>query len=130
MKNISNKLLREFGLIFGIGFPVTIGCLLPYLFGHALRFWTLWYRIVVVFLSIFFPKKLLVPYLFWMQLGNVLASINSRIIFGLVFFCVFLLPISFIMRMFGYDPLKKKFNNDISYREIKEKHKINFKKIF
>lgn len=129
MKNISNKLLREFGLIFGIGFPVIIGCLLPYLFGHALRFWTLWPGIVVVFLSIFFPKKLLVPYLFWMQLGNVLASINSRIIFGLVFLCI-LLPISFIMRMFGYDPLKKKFNNDISYREIKEKHKTNFKKIF
>ena len=42
-----------------------------------------------------------------MDLGKALGWINSRIILGLVFIIV-LQPIAFIMKSFGYDPLKLK----------------------
>ena len=64
-----------------------------------------------------------------MVLGLVLGWINSRIILGLVFFLV-LQPIALIMKFVGYDPLKIKKSNEISYREDKSNYKINLTKLF
>ena len=41
-----------------------------------------------LFISEFAPKILRRPYQGWMQIGNLLASINSCIIFGIVFVAV------------------------------------------
>ena len=65
----------------------------------------------------------------WIKIGLALGWINSQIILGLVFLSV-LIPISFIMKLFGYDPLKKKKNNVLTFREIKENHKVDLTKIF
>ena len=65
----------------------------------------------------------------WMRFGLALGWVNSRIILGLVFIIV-LQPIALIMRMFGYDPLRKKRDNKRSYREIKENHNTNLTTIF
>ena len=51
-----------------------------------------------------------------MALGLALGWINSRIILGLVFFLV-LQPIAFLMKFVGYDPLKTKKGNEMSFRE-------------
>ena len=64
-----------------------------------------------------------------MKLGLILGWLNSRIILGVVYLIV-LLPIAYIMRIFGYDPLRLKKFNEKSYREIKTNHKINLNKIF
>ena len=54
---------------------------------------------------------------------------NSHIILGLIFILI-VIPISLIMKIFRYEPLKRKRNNLTSYREIKEGWVINLKKIF
>ena len=64
-----------------------------------------------------------------MALGLALGWINSRIILGLVFVIV-LQPIAFLMRLSGYDPLKKRKNKEISYRENKYNQKVNLTRIF
>ena len=64
-----------------------------------------------------------------MKLGHVLGWVNSRIVLGLVFLFV-LQPIAFIMKLFGYDPLRKKKGKENTYREIRSNHKIDLRKIF
>ena len=112
-KNISEKILREFGLIIGFLFPILIGWILPSLGGHPFRLWTLWIGIPSLILAILRPGILLYPYRFWMKLGLILGWINSRIVLMLVFLIV-LQPIAFIMRLLGHDPLRTKKSGEES----------------
>ena len=127
--SISPKQLREFGLLIGVGFPLIVGWIIPVLSGHLFRFWSLWIGIPSFILGILRPRFLFYPYKVWMFLGLVLGWINSRLILGLVFLLV-LQPISLIMKIFGYDPLKKKKSTVLTYRENKENIKVDLKRIF
>ena len=116
---ISKKQLREFGLLIGFGFPILIGWLLPSLFGHQFRTWTLWIGVPGLLIGFTAPRLLHYPYKGWMLLGHVLGWINSHIILGLVFIFI-LQPIAFIMRLFKYDPLKINRLNKETYKENNE----------
>ena len=130
MNKLSNdKTLREFGLVFGFGFPLIFGFLLPFIFSHTLKDWTIFVGLPFLFLAITKPHLLFYPYKIWMKIGNSLAWINSHIILGLIFILI-VIPISIIMKIFRYDPLKRKRNNLPSYKEKKEEWVINLKKIF
>ena len=127
--DVSTKQLREFGFLLGIGFPIFIGWILPFIFGHEFRIWTFYVGLPSLFLGIIKPRALFYPYKFWMRLGLSLGWVNSRIILGLVYILI-VLPIAFIMRTFGYDPLRKKQNNNKTFRESKSGHKIDLTRIF
>mgnify|MGYP001250303265 CR=1 FL=1 len=127
---ISDRQLRQFAYLVGIILPILIGWLLPALFGHNFRLWTLLISIPILILGLISPKQLLFPYKSWMLLGEILGWFNSRIILGLVFILV-LQPISLIMKIFGYDPLRRRFNNDVkSYRENKHSNNTDLNRIF
>ena len=126
---ISKKQLREFGLLIGFGFPILIGWLLPSLFGHQFRTWTLWIGVPGLLIGFTAPRLLHYPYKGWMLLGHVLGFINSHIILGLVFIFV-LQPIAYIMRLTGYDPLKTKRKVEKTYREVRKDKNIDLKRIF
>ena len=128
-KSISEKQLREFGLLIGFGFPIFVGWILPAIGGHLFRSWTLWVGIPFFILGIVKPLSLFYPNKAWMALGYALGYVNSRIILGLVFLVV-LLPIAMFMRAFGYDPLRKKKRNASTYRENKKNHTIDLTRIF
>ena len=127
--SISKKQLREFGLLLGLGFPIFIGWIIPVIGGHFFKSWSLWVGVPFLSLGIFKPRLLFYPYQAWMKLGHVLGWVNSRIILGLVFIVV-LQPIALIMRVFGYDPLRKKKGNKRSYREDKDIQNMNLTRIF
>ncbi len=130
MKNsISKKQLREFGFLIGFGFPLLIGWLLPAIGGHLFRSWTLWVGSSAFVLGVLNPLMLLYPYRAWMKLGYVLGWLNSRIVLGLIFFLV-LQPIAMVMKLFGHDPLRKKWNKSKTYKEINQDHKIDLTRIF
>ena len=126
---ISKKQLREFGLLIGFGFPILIGWLLPSLFGHQFRTWTLWIGVPGLLIGFTAPQLLHFPYKGWMLLGHVLGWINSHIILGLVFIFV-LQPIAYMMRLTGYDPLKTKRKVGKTYREVRKDKNIDLKRIF
>ncbi|MBO8232704.1 hypothetical protein CU311_08335 [Prochlorococcus marinus str. MU1402] len=126
---ISKKQLREFGMLIGLVFPILIGWLLPLLFGHEFRTWTLWVGIIGLVLGLTSPRLLYYPYKGWMAIGLTLGWFNSRIILSLVYIIV-LLPISFVMRLIGYDPLRRRRKGDKSYRENKQKHQTDLTRIF
>ena len=127
---ISNKKLRKFGMIIGFGLPIIIGLLIPFLRGHLYKIWTFWIGCPFLILGLIKPKILYYPYKTWIALGHILGWINSRIILGLVFILV-LIPIAFIMKVLGYDPLKKYHKKNIlnSYRELKT-NKIDLNRTF
>ena len=127
--SIAKEQLREFGFLIGFGFPILIGWLLPAIVGHGFRAWTLWVGVPSLILVILKPSFLFYPYKAWMKLGHALGWINSRIILGLIFLIV-VQPIAFIMKLFGYDPLRKKKIHGLSYREKKEGVEIDLKRIF
>ncbi len=126
---ISKKQLREFGLLIGFGFPILIGWLLPSFFGHAFREWTLWVGIPGLILGVTAPRLLHYPFKFWMALGLALGWVNSRIILGLVFVIV-LLPIAVIMRIIGYDPLRRVRKGEKTYRENIQNRQTDLTRIF
>ena len=126
---IPKKQLREFGLLIGFGFPILIGWLIPSIFGHENRSWTLWIGFLGLILGFSAPQLLYYPYKSWMALGHVLGWINSYIILGLVFIFV-LQPIAFVMRLTGYDPLRTKRKEEKTYREVRKDHKIDLNRIF
>ena len=128
-KNISKKILREFGFLISFTFPILIGWFLPLIGGHPFRAWTLWISIPSLIIAILKPVILFYPYKVWMKIGNILGWINSHFILGLVFLFI-LLPISMIMKVIGYDPLKLKKISQKSYRETKIHHKVDLRKIF
>ena len=128
-KSISKKQLRQFGFLLGFGFPIIIGWLIPTITGHLFRSWTLWVGCPALILGILKPSLLFYPYKGWMALGLALGWINSKLILGLVYLII-LQPIAIFMKIFGYDPLKKKKNNQKSYREIKKDENFDLTRIF
>ena len=128
-ETISKKQLREFGLLIGFGFPILIGWLLPALFGHEFRAWTLWIGIPGLILGLVAPRLLHYPYKVWMALGHALGWVNSHIILGLVFIVV-LQPIAYVMRLTGYDPLKRRRKGEITYRENRQGYRTDLTRIF
>tara|TARA_Y100000589_G_C26874303_1_gene515248 strand:- start:180 stop:575 length:396 start_codon:yes stop_codon:yes gene_type:complete len=127
--NISKKQLLEFGFLIGFGFPIIIGWIIPSISGHSFRYWSLWISFPLITLAIVKPTLLYYPYKAWMLLGLALGWINSRIILTAVYLLV-LQPIALIMKIFGYDPLRKKKTNNSTYRERKDNHIVDFKRIF
>ena len=128
-ETISKKQLREFGLLIGFGFPILVGWLLPVLFGHEFRAWTLWIGIPGLILGLISPRLLHYPYKCWMALGHALGWVNSHIILGLVFIVV-LQPIAYVMRLTGYDPLRRRRKGESTYRENRQDHRTDLTRIF
>ena len=128
-ESISKKQLREFGFLLGFGFPIIIGWLIPAINGHLFRLWTLWVAFPALILGMLKPSLLSYPYKGWMALGIALGWINSKLILGLVYIMI-LQPIAILMKIFGYDPLKKKKSNQKSYREIKKDENFDLTRIF
>ena len=125
----SSKKLREFGLLVGILFPLIVGFFIPLLIGHSFRNWTLFIGLPLLILGIFKPQVLKYPYKFWIKIGDSLGFINSNIILGAIFLLI-LFPISLIMKISGYDPLRNKKSKSKTYRIIRKDAKINLEKIF
>ena len=127
--SITKKELRKFGIVVGLVFPILIGLIIPFIRGHSFSEWTLFFSIPLLLTGIFKPKLLYLPFKIWISLGNFLGRINSPIILGLVYILV-LLPISFLMKIFGYDPLRLKRYGKKTYRELNEDRIIDLNRIF
>ena len=125
----TRKQLREFGLLIAVAFPLLLGWLLPALHGSPFRVWTLWVAFPALTLALTAPRLLAKPFQAWMALGHGLGWVNGHLILGLVFVLV-LQPIAFVMRLSGYDPLRRRSGTAQSYREVRRDNSINLTRIF
>lgn len=126
----TRRQLREFGLLIGIVLPLLLGWLLPALHGHPFRTWTLWPALPAITLGLLAPRTLALPYRAWMALGHGLGWVNGHLILGAVFVLV-LQPIALVMRLTGYDPLRRRRSTGLgSYREQRQHSAIDLTRIF
>jgi len=98
---------RSFGFVFA-GFFTLLGALSLYEEGHR---WPLWFALAAAFaLVAYFVPHILAPLnRLWTKFGLLLHMIISPIILGLLFY-VCIMPIGFLMRLSGKDPLRLRFD--------------------
>lgn len=113
--------LRKFGLTTGVIVACLFGLILPWLLDRRLPIWP-WVLFATLGLAALAAPGTLRPvYRGWMKFGAVLGAINTRIILG-VFFFLILFPAGLAHRLFGSDPMRRKFEDDASYRIPSVKH--------
>lgn len=121
--------LRSFGFLFAVFFIMVIGIVIPMIrhdlasLFSDLSMWPRWPWVVgaIVFAwAAIHPASLYLLHRPWMVFADVAGWVNTRIILVLLFY-VLILPIGFIMRLFGYDPMQRKIDKDLhSYRKLCE----------
>ena len=124
---LSNAEMRKFGLVTGLILVVLFGFLLRWLFkgadGHYWPFnvdllkptWP-WIAAFALWIpALAFPAALKPVYKIWMKIGEALGYVNSRIIL-FIFFYLILMPFGSVLRLFGFDPMRRKLDDSPSYR--------------
>lgn len=109
--NLDKQYLRKFGLTTAAITAVLFGLFLPWLFSHDLPKWPWIIAGVLLIWALILPTTLKPIYQVWMKIGHVLGWINTRIILSILFYLLFM-PIGFIMRLLGKDPLKRSLSRD------------------
>lgn len=99
--------LRQFGLFVG-GILAIVGLFMYS--GEASPVW-LFIGIALIILGIAAPIVLRYPYYVWMVLAAVLGLIVAPVILAMLFYFV-LTPIGLLQRLFGTDPLARRYEPD------------------
>ncbi len=118
---MSDKSLREFGLVTGGMLALVFGLLLPWIWNADS--WPIWPWIVAAILSLIaltMPHILQPVYHWWMKLAHILGWINTRILLSIVFFVIFL-PVGIILRLLGKDPMARKLDQDLNSYRVESK---------
>lgn len=106
-KNPTRNELRNFGLIVGSAIAILFGLLLPLLRSHPVPLWPWIVAGVFAGVGVLAPTTLGPVFRVWMRFGHVMGVFNTRLIMGLLFFVV-ITPIGFVMRLFGWDPMRRR----------------------
>ena len=107
--------LRQFGLTTGAIVAALFGIVLPWALDLS---WPIWPWIVFAILGIWAivaPGSLGPVYRGWMRFGMLLSKITTPIILTLLFL-VAIVPGALLFRLFGKDPMRRKFDDSASYR--------------
>ena len=127
MKKKSINSNKSFGILFFVVF--FLYGIWPILSSNEIRIWSLSMGIIFLILGLL-NSKLLTPFHnLWLKFGTLLGRIVSPIVMFLVYF-VFITPLAVIIRLFGKDLLRKKFNKSPSYWIKIEKNIGTMKKQF
>jgi hypothetical protein len=101
----TTKELRQFGLLVGGVFGV-IG-LWPIVFrSESPRWWALMLGSLLILLAASAPQSLKQVHSGWMQVGQVLGAINTKIILGIIYYFL-ITPMGLSMRLLGKDPMHR-----------------------
>ena len=115
-ENLTNKELRNFGLITGLIFTLLFAFLFPWLFERGWPLWPWFIAIPLWSTALSHPPLLKPVYNVWMTIGHILGAINTRIILGFMFYFVFT-PFGVALRLLGKDPMARQINRHMkTYR--------------
>ena len=121
-QQITNKELKEFGLLMVWAFPVFIGVIAPWLLGKGLQWWTLWVSLFFISLAFFAPRLIYLPYKVWMFIAGIVGFVNTRIILGCTFYLL-IFPIGLALNILNKLQFKKHNNGCSNY--VKRTDKID-----
>ena len=118
---------RSFGVVFFIVFFLI--SIYPLFKNGSVYYWSLFLSLAFLILGLL-NSKLLYPLNFiWFKFGILLGRIISPIIMGVIFFLV-VTPTSILLKIFGKDVLKLKYNNSKTYWLDKNEPKSKMKNQF
>jgi len=98
---------RSFGLVFAAVFLII--ALYPLLHAQGARVWAIAVSGVFLLLALLLPHVLAPANRLWTKFGLLLHHIVSPIALGILFFLV-VTPTGLLMRLFGKDPLRLRFD--------------------
>ena len=107
--------LRSCGLLMGLLIAGLFGLLFPWLWSLKLPVWPWIAGGLFILWALILPATLAPLFYGWTIAGGVLGAINTRIILALLFYLLFF-PLGFLMRLGGWDPLRRAWKSDGSYR--------------
>ena len=114
-KKMSNKELRDFGLVTGGMLILFFDLLIPCIWGFPPPMWPLIAAAILASMALILPASLSPVYKVWMTFAEALGWVNTRIILSVIFFLVFF-PVGMIMRICN-DPIRRKLDKSAdSYR--------------
>ena len=122
-----NKKNKQFGYLFFLLFLIL--SLWPMLNSEKINLVLLFISLTFLILTILNSKILNPLSDLWIKFGELLGKFIAPIVMSFVFFII-LTPTSFIIRLFGKDLLKLKFNKESSYWVRREKDIGAMKKQF
>jgi len=127
MKN-TKKDLKSFAFIcFGIF--ILIG-FIPFFQGQDIRTWALILSLIFLIIGLTNPLLLQGFYKIWMNIGEFIGNIVSKIVLFILFYLLFT-PIAFVLRVFGKDPLNKRIDkSQTSYWITRERQPESMKNQF
>ena len=100
---------RTFGLLFVFVFAVVAAW--PLFDGGSLRLWAVAVAALLLAVSLLVPKLLHPANVAWMRLGQLLGVVGGWIGLTLLYYGAFL-PTGLLMRLFGKDPMRRRFERD------------------
>jgi len=116
------KALRDFGLVTGALIIILIGGLIPWIWNKNILEWQ---KITgpiggtLILWALAHPASLIYVYKPWMFLAEKIGWFNTRLIMLLLFYLL-IFPMGLLMRLFGKDPMARKFEKAAdSYRKLK-----------
>jgi hypothetical protein len=119
-RSVTNKELREFGLIFGAMLAILFGLILPWIFDIEFPIWPWCVLAVTGSLAIILPLGLKPLFKVWMLFGKIMSWINMRLILGIVFYLLFM-PFGLIMKLLSKDLLSLKLDSTLSTYRVNNK---------
>ena len=99
---------RAFGIVFALVF--TLIAIWPLFSGNLPRLWAIGTASIFLLISLFFPPLLQPLNVLWFRFGLLLHRFMNPLILGFLFVTT-IIPIGVLLRLFGNDPLKKKFDD-------------------
>ena len=113
---VGRKELRSFGIVFALFLLIFGYFIFPYWFELDKKIAVVGISLIIAIMGFLQPRVLIIVYVPWMLLGQILGYINSRILLVVVYYAL-LVPTGLILKMIGKDPLAKKMDSSItSYR--------------
>jgi hypothetical protein len=104
---------RSFGLVFTAFFAL-VG-LWPLVHKRPLRLWALGLSAVFLLFALILPRALRPLNLLWTRFGKLLSKITNPVITGVMFYVIFT-PAGLLLRLFGKDLLRLKYDpNSTTY---------------
>lgn len=111
------KELRRFGLAVG-GIFSAIALWPTLIHGQNPKVVALVLGVALVVPALLWPRALRPAHRIWIALGNVLNWINTRIILTIIFYGL-VTPLGLIMRLWGRDPMCRRFETVGTYRVLR-----------
>ncbi len=117
---LDTKGLRDFGVVTGAIVVGLFGLVIPFLFGLSYPLWPWVIATLLLVWAMVAPDSLNNPYHWWMRLGMAIGWVMNRVVLSVVFFVV-MLPIGYIMRALGNDPMSRNMDKEQNSYRVESK---------